>query len=71
ASIATCVSLRDAASYGAGLRKFHRFCDIFSVPESNCLPVSFELLHSFTLWVVADPNSVAQKYLSAVRMWHI
>jgi hypothetical protein len=55
--MATRASLRDTASYGAGLRKFHRFCDIFSILESDRLPASFELLHSFALWAVMDPDS--------------
>ncbi|KAH7926280.1 hypothetical protein BV22DRAFT_1009482, partial [Leucogyrophana mollusca] len=61
-------------SYGSGLRKFHLFCDIFSVPESARLPASFAVLHSFALWAVADPgpdDPVLGKYLSAVRAWHI
>jgi len=88
--MASRASLRDTSGYGAGLRKFHLFCDIFSIPESERLPASFELLHSFALWAVTDPEpfnsilpandhipfepvsvSVARKYLSAVRAWHI
>ena len=57
ASLANRASLRDAASYGAGIRKFHLFCNIFSIPESLRLPASFELLHSFALWAVSDPSS--------------
>jgi len=49
-------SLKDTASYGAGLRKFHLFCDIFSVPESSRLPASSEVLHSFALWASTDPD---------------
>ncbi len=45
------------SSYGSGLRKFHVFCDAFSIPESARLPASFELLHSFCLWAVADPTT--------------
>ncbi|KAG1893146.1 uncharacterized protein F5891DRAFT_963429 [Suillus fuscotomentosus] len=56
ASLTNRASLRDTASYGAGLRKFHLFCDIFSIPESARLPASFELLHSFVLWAVTDPD---------------
>jgi hypothetical protein len=56
ASLATRASLRDAGSYGAGLRKFHLFCDIFSIPEADHLPATFELLHSFALWAVSDPS---------------
>ncbi|KAG1798043.1 hypothetical protein EV424DRAFT_1333064 [Suillus variegatus] len=70
ASLANRASLRDTASYGAGLRKFHLFCNIFSIPESARLPASFELLHSFVLWAPVS-SGVACKYLSAVRAWHI
>ncbi|KAI6003147.1 hypothetical protein EDD15DRAFT_2157789, partial [Pisolithus albus] len=43
-------------SYGSGLRKFHIFCDIFSIPEKERLPASFALLHSFALWAASDPE---------------
>ncbi|KAJ7435637.1 hypothetical protein FB451DRAFT_1062392, partial [Mycena latifolia] len=88
ASSASRASLRDTGGYGAGIRKFHLFADIFSIPESARLPASFELLHSFALWAATDPSIVApavlenapfepvsvdtvNKYLSAVRAWHI
>lgn len=51
-------SLRDTASYGSGIRKFHVFCDIFSIAESDRLPAAFPLLHSFALWAATDPESV-------------
>ncbi|GJF00473.1 hypothetical protein PsYK624_167610 [Phanerochaete sordida] len=54
ADLASAHSLRDAGSYGSGLRKYHLFCDVFSVPEHERLPASFPLLHSFALWAVAD-----------------
>ncbi|PSR81678.1 hypothetical protein PHLCEN_2v6297 [Hermanssonia centrifuga] len=56
ASLASQASLADTASYGAGLRKFHLFCDIFSVPETDRLPASFPVLHSFAIWAAADPD---------------
>lgn len=40
------------------MRKFHVFCDIFSIPETERLPASFQLLHSFALWAAADPESL-------------
>ncbi|KAI0082955.1 hypothetical protein BDY19DRAFT_877984, partial [Irpex rosettiformis] len=49
-------SLSDTSSYGAGLRKFHLFCDIFSVPESARLPASLPVLKSFALWAITDPD---------------
>ncbi|KAG1759423.1 hypothetical protein EDD22DRAFT_782530, partial [Suillus occidentalis] len=52
--------------------KFHIFCDIFSIPEPDRLPASFELLHSFALWAMTDLDpGVICKYLSAVQAWHI
>lgn len=51
-------SLRDAAAYGAGLRKFHIFCDVFNIPESIRLPATFQVLHSFAIWAASDPSSI-------------
>lgn len=56
AALASRASLRDPSGYGAGLRKFHLFCDIFSIPEAARLPASFEVLHSFALWAASDPE---------------
>lgn len=49
-------SLCDTGSYGSGIQKFHVFCDIFSILESDRLPASFPLLHSFVLWAATDPE---------------
>ncbi|KIJ56447.1 hypothetical protein M422DRAFT_150297 [Sphaerobolus stellatus SS14] len=57
-TIASKALLRDTGSYGSGIRKFHVFCDIFSIRESDRLPATFEILHSFTLWVVTDPDII-------------
>lgn len=61
-------SLREGTlgSYGSGLRKFHLFCDAFSIPDAARLPASFELLHSFCLWAVADPSENDIIYVSDV-----
>ena len=56
AALATQASLHDTSSYGSGLCKFHLFCDIFTIPESDRLPTSFPLLYSFALWAVTDPS---------------
>ncbi|KAF9442291.1 DNA breaking-rejoining enzyme [Macrolepiota fuliginosa MF-IS2] len=58
ADIANHASLQDPASYGAGLRKFHIFCDIFAIPEADHLPTSFPVLHSFVLWAATDPDRI-------------
>ena len=56
-------SLRDTGGYGSALRKFHIFCNIFSVPESDRLPAAFPLLHSFALWAAADPTACGMEGL--------
>ena len=65
--LAAQASLCDTAGYGAGVRKFHIFCDIFSIPESQRLPASFEILHSFVLWATADPACVSS--IDQFRVW--
>jgi hypothetical protein len=64
--IASRASLWDTASYGAGLRKFHVFCNVFSIPEAQRLPASFKVLRSFALWVVTDPDSVDPAIAAAI-----
>ncbi|KAF8583405.1 hypothetical protein K439DRAFT_1348761 [Ramaria rubella] len=54
ANLASRTSLQDTTGYGSGLRKYHLFCDIFSIPEERRLPASFDILHSFALWAAAD-----------------
>ena len=56
--LASQASLRDAKAPGTAVKKFHTFCDAFSIPETRRLPASFEVLHSFALWVVTDPSSL-------------
>ncbi|KAJ3820544.1 hypothetical protein EV361DRAFT_806532 [Lentinula raphanica] len=68
-------SLCDTKSYGAGLRKFHIFCDIFSISEAERLPASFAVLHSFaflTQGVPFEPVAVGtvRAYLAGIRAWH-
>ena len=60
-------SLRDTGSYGSGLQKFHIFCNVFSIPESQQLPSSFQTLHSFTLWAATDPESVDPLLLTSAQ----
>jgi hypothetical protein len=58
ADLASRESLRDTSSPGSAIKKFHTFCDIFSIPETHRLPASFEILYSFAIWVVTDPNTL-------------
>jgi len=63
-SLASQASLHDTSNYGVGLHKFHLFCDIFSIPEESRLPASFSVLHSFALWVMAEPDTIGQPFAS-------
>ena len=67
ASIASCASLWDSTSYGSSICKFHLFCDIFTIPEVERLPTLFELLHSFTLWVAADPATLGPELFPSTQ----
>lgn len=67
ADLANRASLRDMGSYGSRLRKFHIFCDVFSIPESHRLPASFQTLHSFALWAATDPESVDPLLLTSAQ----
>ena len=40
------------------VRKFHIFCDVFSISEQSRIPASFELIHSFALWAATDPEAI-------------
>ena len=66
ATLSSHTSLCDSASYWSGLCKFHIFCNIFSIPESNHLPAALPLLHSFALWAAADPSLVDSDLLGRV-----
>ena len=57
ADLASRASLEDSSGYGSGLRKFHIFCDIFSIPDADRLPASFPLLNSFVIWAVTEPDT--------------
>ena len=59
-------SLRDTTSYGSGLRKFHIFCDVFSIEERDRLPASFATLHSFVLWAASSPSSEDHVFINSV-----
>jgi len=68
AALASHASLRDTSSYGSGLRKFHLFCNIFTILESDRLPASFPLLHSLALWAATDPDTLGPDMAARVPL---
>ncbi|KIJ41422.1 hypothetical protein M422DRAFT_172414 [Sphaerobolus stellatus SS14] len=67
-SLASHATLHNTSGYGAGLHKYHIFCDIFSITEYDQLPASFKILHSFALWAAADPELIPVEALEGVRL---
>ena len=67
ADLASHESLRDTSGPGSAIKKFHTFCDTFSIPEAQRLPASFEVLHSFALWVVTDPKALDASLVANTR----
>jgi hypothetical protein len=50
ADLASQASLCKISGYGAGLCKFHLFCNIFQILEEAHLPAPYEVLFAFALW---------------------
>ncbi|KAF7373704.1 hypothetical protein MSAN_00581400 [Mycena sanguinolenta] len=58
-------------SYGAGLLRFHQFCDRLSIPESDRMPADRHLLSAF----VADAagsctGKCIRNWLNGLHLWH-
>ncbi|KAL7410158.1 hypothetical protein BDY24DRAFT_355220 [Mrakia frigida] len=65
-------SLAVQTNYGSALRKYHLFCDLFSVEEHRRLPSSFAILQSSSLRTIGTIGTdTVLKYLSAVSTWHV
>ena len=56
AQVATWASLSGPTSYGSCLWKFHLFCDLFHIPETDRPPALCEFLRSFEIWAASDPE---------------
>ncbi|KZT29214.1 hypothetical protein NEOLEDRAFT_1239211 [Neolentinus lepideus HHB14362 ss-1] len=58
-------------SCGAGLLRFHEFCDSEGIPESLRMPEPAYLLAAFVAWQVGTVSvSTIDNWLTAVRTWH-
>ncbi|GLB45192.1 putative DNA breaking-rejoining enzyme [Lyophyllum shimeji] len=58
--------------YGAGLLRFHQFCDRLAVPESARMPASPTLLATFCAsWAGFVARDTVDNWMSGLRFWHI
>ncbi|KIY54016.1 hypothetical protein FISHEDRAFT_28903, partial [Fistulina hepatica ATCC 64428] len=59
------------SSYGAGLLRFHQFCDQNNVSESRRMPIHVTLLASFLgCWSSRVSGSTIKNWLSGLKAWH-
>ncbi|KAF9022555.1 hypothetical protein BDZ89DRAFT_956497, partial [Hymenopellis radicata] len=59
-------------NYGAGLLRFHQYCDDSEIPESMRMPASMLLLAGFVGWAVErnTPGNTIGKWMSGLHGWH-
>ncbi|KAJ7765854.1 hypothetical protein DFH07DRAFT_955526 [Mycena maculata] len=59
-------------SYGAGLLRFHQFCDHEGIPESARMPADQFLLAAFVAEAISScTRGCIRNWLSSLRLWHL
>ncbi|KAG1888310.1 hypothetical protein F4604DRAFT_1570059, partial [Suillus subluteus] len=65
------IKVKTCENYGAGLLRFHQYCDSRSIPEKNRMPASDCLLASFVAsWARKVATTMAQNWLAGLHFWH-
>lgn len=65
------IEVKTRENYGAGLLRFHQYCDSRRIPESLRMPAPDFLLASFVAsWAGKVSGSTVQNWLSGVHFWH-
>lgn len=65
------IEVKTCENYGAGLLRFHQYCDSRSIPESSRMPASDRLLASFIAsWANKVAATTAQNWLAGIHFWH-
>ncbi|KAJ8583998.1 hypothetical protein M405DRAFT_747736, partial [Rhizopogon salebrosus TDB-379] len=58
-------------NYGAGLLRFHQFCDEYSISEHQRMPASEHLLAAFICsWIGKVASTTADNWLAGLHLWH-
>ncbi|KAJ7673116.1 hypothetical protein DFH06DRAFT_1123855 [Mycena polygramma] len=58
--------------YGAGLLRYHQFCDAQRIPEHARLPADHMILSAFVSdWIGKKSGKCLRNWLSGLRLWHL
>ncbi|KAJ7610317.1 hypothetical protein DFH06DRAFT_1374698 [Mycena polygramma] len=58
--------------YGAGLLRYHQFCDGQRIPEHARLPADHMILSAFVSdWIGKKSGKCLRNWLSGLRLWHL
>lgn len=65
------VEQKTRENYGAGLLRFHQFCDSRNIPESRRMPASDNLLALFVAsWAGKIATTSLENWISGLHFWH-
>jgi hypothetical protein len=65
------IETKTRENYGAGLLRFHQYCDSRHIPEARRMPASDFLLASFIAsWAGKVAATTAQNWLAGLHFWH-
>jgi len=65
------VEVKTRIPYGAGLLRFHEFCDEFGIAEDERVPASEFLLTAFVAsFVGGKSSSTVENWLCGLQLWH-
>jgi len=67
-----CILPNTLKNYAAGISRFIKFCDDFSIPEMECMPASEILLSTFISMHGAGlvGKSAMKSWLLGIELWH-
>ncbi|KIK48498.1 hypothetical protein CY34DRAFT_785608 [Suillus luteus UH-Slu-Lm8-n1] len=65
------IEVKTRENYGAGLLRFHQFCDSRHIPENKRMPAPDFLLASFIAsWAGKVATTTAQNWMAGLHFWH-
>ncbi|KAG2096757.1 DNA breaking-rejoining enzyme [Suillus discolor] len=65
------IKVKTCENYGAGLLRFHQYCDSRNIPESLHMPAPNHLLALFIAsWARKVASSMVQNWLAGIHFWH-
>ncbi|KAG1842573.1 DNA breaking-rejoining enzyme, partial [Suillus tomentosus] len=65
------IEVKTRENYGAGLLRFHQYCDSRRIPENLRMPAPDHILASFIAsWAGKVAGSTVQNWLAGIHFWH-